>query len=593
MSAYLHCMLNKVIRLIRRCLRLALPFGRKKLAVVFAIIFLNGIFELIGAASVLPFFALASDPQDFMENPKAQWLFELLPEMTTNQLLMSAGIFSIVMLFVASATALLNQVVRVRYGFALGHSLRTRMMKSLAARPYSYFLGRNTGQLLQKTVDDVGRFINEVFLPLLDVLSRSVTILFLVTAAIAANPPVALGIAGLFGTFYALVYLFVRKHSLRIGAMLRSTNRNIMIYANQFFGSIKTVLVNEKADYFISKFVENSKRQSELLPKARLFSFFPRTMIEPLAYGALVAVVVVMAGRGESLTDILPSLSVMLVAGMRLIPAFQSLYSQLNNITTMSYTLNEVEEEILEVNKLSDDDLDQQLEAHAPKGKLTFQKEIALENVTIQYPEAPAPVLSGLTLTVPKKSSIGIIGPTGSGKSTLIDTILGLHQIQSGTLRVDDRPLRKSDMPTWRGLIGYVPQDIYLIDGTVAENIAFGIPEDEIDHDLVKKVAHAAQIGPFIENEMPGRYATEVGERGVRLSGGQRQRIGLARALYVQPDVLILDEATSALDIETEKEVMKAIDALQGTLTILIVAHRLSTIEACDQVVNLGDFKTS
>ncbi len=577
-------MLFKLLKLIRRCIDLALPFGKKRLVLVATVIFLNGIFELIGVASVLPFFALATDPEKFLAKPAAQFLLETFPFLASNPIVW-AGVGSIFLLFVANGMGLLSQVVRVKYGFAFGHSLRTRMMRSLARRPYSYFLNRNSGELLQKTVDDVGRFINEVFLPLLDVISKAVVITFLIAGAIWANPPLALGAAGLFCVFYLTVFLFIRKRSLKIGAQLRMTNKRIMVSAQQFFGSMKTVLVHNKSEHFINQFAENSARQARLLPQARLFSFFPRTIIEPLAYGALVAIVVWMSSQGKSLVEIIPRLTVMAVAGMRLIPAFQSLYAQLNQVTTMHYTLGELESEIEEANLegISED------QTHAPEeGRITFTQEITLDDVSFQYPGAPSPVISHFNLKIPKKSSVGLIGPTGSGKSTLVDTILGLHQVQSGALCVDGKALKKSDMTSWRNIIGYVPQDIYLIDATIAENIAFGIPADEIDHNRLKKVAKAAQIFDFIEQQLPEKWETEVGERGVRLSGGQRQRIGLARALYTQPEVLILDEATSALDIKTEEEVMKAIDALQGTLTIIIVAHRLSTIEACDQVVDLA-----
>ena len=594
-------MILKLFRLLRRCIDLAIPFGRGRLVLVAVVIFLNGVFELIGVASVLPFFALATNPEEVLASDKGQWVLSHLPEMETSTLLIWAGLASIFLLFLANGMGLLNQVVRVKYGFAFGHSLRTRMMRSLAQRPYSYFLNQNSGALLQKTVDDVGRFINDVFLPLLDVISRSVTISFLVTAAILANPQVAFGAAALFITFYLIVFLFVRKHSLRIGAQLRETNKRLMVSATQFFGAMKTVLVHDKADYFINRFAENSEKQARLLPRARLFSFFPRTIIEPLAYGALVGIVVFMASRGQSLVDILPRLTVMAVAGMRLIPAFQSLYAQLNQVTTMHYTLGELESEIKEV--AENEGLDRSLKKPATRaagtrentGKgageansISFRKAIRLQNITWQYPDAPEPVIDHFNLTIPRHSSVGLIGPTGSGKSTLVDLILGLHQPQSGHLVIDDRPLYRSDMKSWRNLIGYVPQDIYLIDASIAENIAFGIPPEEIDHSLLLQVARAAQIEDFVEQQLPARWQTQVGERGVRLSGGQRQRIGLARALYTRPEILILDEATSALDVQTEKEVMKAINALQGTLTIIMIAHRLSTIEACHQVIDLS-----
>ncbi len=275
----------------------------------------------------------------------------------------------------------------------------------------------------------------------------------------------------------------------------------------------------------------------------------------------------------------------MALAGYRILPAIQALYSQVTSITTMRYTVAEVEAELeqfnLDLNRRQS--TPNQTNFHA----IPFRQDIRLENIRFSYPNARRPVLDNFNLVIPKMSSTGIVGTTGSGKSTLVDIILGLHTPDGGKIRVDGKALVNSDFPAWCSLIGYVPQDIYLLDASVAENVAFGVPPAEIDRESLQAAASAAQILEFIESELPNGWDTTVGERGVRLSGGQRQRIGLARALYHKPEILILDEATSALDVETEAEVMKAIQSLKGKITMIIVAHRLSTIESCDQVCRL------
>jgi len=219
---------------------------------------------------------------------------------------------------------------------------------------------------------------------------------------------------------------------------------------------------------------------------------------------------------------------------------------------------------------------------------LTFNRDIRLDNVSFQYPSAAAPVLEHFCLTIGRNESLGIAGPSGSGKSTLVDLILGLHSPQSGTIYIDDVPVDQTNMASWRQIIGYVPQDIYLIDDTVAANIAFGVNPAEVNLDALRKAAEGAQILDFVQLQLPQGFQTLVGERGTRLSGGQRQRIGLARALYHRPQILILDEATSALDHQTELAVMQTIKRLQGTLTIISIAHRLSTLESCDRIITLG-----
>ena len=252
-------------------------------------------------------------------------------------------------------------------------------------------------------------------------------------------------------------------------------------------------------------------------------------------------------------------------------------------IASNSYTLNQLEEEMFEIER------EEAPEVSAGGGAaMEFRRDIALEGVSFGYAAAPAPILKDFNLTIRKNESVGIAGPSGSGKSTLVDILLGLHRPVSGRLLIDGTPVTTENVASWRRLIGYVPQDIYLLDESIAENIAFGLDPSEIDPQALREAARGAQILDFIERELPDGFAARVGERGVRLSGGQRQRIGLARALYHRPEILILDEATSALDHAMEEEVMKTIRALQGRMTMITIAHRLVTLEGCHRIIRMG-----
>jgi ATP-binding cassette subfamily C protein len=313
----------------------------------------------------------------------------------------------------------------------------------------------------------------------------------------------------------------------------------------------------------------------------------PRYMIEPIAFGGLVGVVLLLALEGRAFSDILPNLSVMALASYRLLPALQILYSQLVTISANSYTLNQLESEIFYLERQTVSPLSTSNHLTNVHKPLLFEREIWLEKISFQYPGASSPTLSDFSLRILKNESLGIAGPSGSGKSTLVDLILGLHVPESGRVFLDDVPLSRENMSSWRLMIGYVPQDIYLLDETIEANIAFGIDSDKVDPVALRKAAEGAQILDFIKSELKKGFQTTIGERGVRLSGGQRQRIGLARALYHCPQVLILDEATSALDNQTEAAVMETIHKLQGTLTIITVAHRLTTLERCDRILRL------
>jgi ABC-type multidrug transport system fused ATPase/permease subunit len=558
--------------------------------VVLAVIFTNGLFQVIGVTSIFPFFALAAEPDRIRNSRFGSWLLSYLPPMDQNALLIWAGAVSIALLFLSNAVTLAGEVIRTRYGHGLGHFLRTRLMEALSARPYGYFLERNSGALLQKVVFDVMQFINAVFLPLLESLSRVVTLAFLLLTVFLVQPVIALGAAVLLGGFYGIVFLLLRRRSHLLGEGLQEANRGAIITGQQFLGGIKPVLVHGKQKFFADEFARHSAVQARLSPWVPIYGNGPRYLIEPIAFGGLVAAVIWLAAHGRAFSDILPNLTVMALAGYRMLPSIQILYGQLSQINAMRYTVGEIEAELAEIGATSKTiKPPEQVEEVLP---LSFEKSIRLENITFNYPGSNRAVLENFALEIPKNSSVGIIGSTGSGKSTLVDIILGLHRPQSGVIRVDDRVLTPGDLTSWRSMIGYVPQDIYLLDASVAANIAFGIQSDEVDQAALREAAEAAQILNFIESELPAQWNTVVGERGVRLSGGQRQRIGLARALYHRPQVLVLDEATSALDTKTEAEVIKAINALHGHLTLIIIAHRLSTVERCDSVTRLESEQT-
>lgn len=576
-------MISPFLRLLSRCYRLALPYGRLKLFAVLGWILFNGLLQLVGVTSVFPFFALAADPERIRRSAFGGVLLGFLPPMSTNHLLAVAGIFAIAMLVVASVGSMASEVFRIRYAYGFSHWLRGRLLRSYAARPYSFYLARNSSALNQR-VQDIRFFTEDLLLPVGEVLTRMILVVLLVGAVFLVQPLVALGAVVVFGGFYAASFAWLRPRTREVSARLQLHNIEFARNTAQFLHGIKTVMVHGRSGHFIGRALEHSGEIGTYQSRIPIYGNGPRYLVEPLAFGGLVAIVVVLALRGRPFSDILPNLSVMAFAGYRLLPSLQMMYSQLVKIAANSYTLSQLEEEMFEIEAA-----DGPVPRDGVVQPMEFGREITLKGVSFGYPSAPSLIIRDFNLMVRKNESLGIAGPSGSGKSTLVDIFLGLHHPVTGRLLVDGVPVTPVNVASWRRIIGYVPQDIYLLDESIAENIAFGIDPSEIDGAALREAARGAQILDFIERDLPEGFASRVGERGVRLSGGQRQRIGLARALYHKPQILILDEATSALDHAMEEEVMKTINALHGTMTLVTIAHRLVTLEGCDRVIRLGE----
>ncbi len=584
--------LKNTADLVRKVYVLARPYGRKKLAVVTAFSFAQGLFQVLGVTSVFPFLALAADPSRLRHSEYGRRFLAALPEMDDSRLLLVAGIFAIVMLLLANGVNMLAEFIRTRYANQFGHWLRVSLLRKVATRPYTDFLQENTAILVKKVVGDVANYTMGVLLPLLDSLARVATIALLVATLFLVHPQIAIAAALGLGLFYLAIFRWLGKWRDQMSEGLKESFRGTYIEAQQLLGGIKPVKVHRAEEVFLQRFSTHSERNARLQAWSSLIANGPRYLIEPLAFGGLVVVVLLYTARGQNLVTILPNLGVMALAGYRLLPSLQLLYGQVTQLTTQRHSLEEVFDEFLAAEKSTGKDTesaDGRLTAPPP---LRWQRTITLENLSFHYPGADKPVLENLSLAIPKNSSLGIIGTTGCGKSTLVDLILGLHVPGSGRILVDDSPLGPDNRRAWRGGIGYVPQEIFLIDDSLAANVAFGVPLERIDQIALDRAAAAAQILDFIR-ELPEGWETLVGERGVRLSGGQRQRIGLARALYHQPDLLILDEATSALDNETEDGVMKAIANLSGRITMIVIAHRLRTVEACDAQLDLTRQKSA
>jgi ATP-binding cassette, subfamily B, bacterial PglK len=579
--------IHNVSDLIRRVLFLARPYGRAKLGVVFSLSFAQALFQVIGVTSIFPFLAIAADPERIRRSHFGTRFLSFFPPMENRQLLLVAGVIAVAALLASNAVNLLAEYARTRYAQNFAHWLRVRLLRRMASQPYTYFLQRNSGDLLKKILGDVGNYTTGVLLPLLDSVARGLTAALLLATVFLVQPVIAVSAAIVLGGFYVITFRVLARKRREVDENLRTHLAGLFREAHQMLGGIKPVKVHRAEEHFLARFAGHSAIIAKMNARVPVFANSARYLVEPLAFGGLVVAVLLLAARGRDFSDILPNLGVMALAGYRLLPSLQLLYSQLTQVSSMRHAVDEVYDEFVEAETDRSASLAIRSDRVTSATPFRWNDSITLREISFRYPGVSRPALDGISLTIGKSSSLGVIGPTGSGKSTLVDLLLGLYQPSVGEILIDGRPLTPALVPAWQASIGYVPQDIFLIDDTIARNVAFGLPDDEIDPVQLREACATAQILDFIETELRDGFDTIVGERGIRLSGGQRQRIGLARALYHRPSLLILDEATSALDMATEAKLLDALRSLAGKLTMVVAAHRLSTVTGCDQLIDL------
>jgi ATP-binding cassette, subfamily B, bacterial PglK len=575
---------SRSVAFLEQILSVALPFGRRKLFVVVATMLLQALLQMGGVASVLPFLSVAAHPENFANSQFGRMLMSIFQITDPRQLVYVTGILAIVSLVIASISAIANQVIAGHYVAALGHWLRMQLLSKYYSQPYAYFVSRNSMVLTKKANADVMVFTSFLLAPLCDFVARLFTTVVIVSGLLVLEPVATLVAGTFFACFYLLFMSLTRGRVRVINEVSKETSQGLSRFVQQFIAGMREIKLRDAGHYFIERIEALSNRQVKSGVMSAWISGLPRNLIEPLAFAGTIiwAMSALSAGR---LDAVLPTLGVMAMAGYRLLPNLQALYTSLHLMSTNRFALDELAEEL----DFSSPSYPIQLPkkasvtgALADKGPL-FSEAIEFRDIAFSYAGAERPTLQGISLRIEKGQSIGFVGQTGSGKSTLINLLLGLYEPTEGEILADGRPLGKPVPSNWHMRIGYVPQEIFLIDDTLFRNIALGVPDGEVDPERLNKAIVSAQLQEVIE-KMPQGLETQVGERGVMLSGGQRQRVGLARALYFDPEMLILDEGTSALDNETEAKFMRAVESLQGEITVISIAHRLTTVRGCNAI---------
>jgi len=560
---------------------------RQNLYILFVAVLLMASLQVASVASIMPFLSVASDPSIIQENEYLRWAYTTFGFDDDRSFLIALGLGALIVLVVSNVFIILTRWAMERYSWGRNHSLSRRLLRSYLYRPYEYFLTRNSSELGKNILEEVKEVTDQMLKPTLRGVAKAVVALFIVGFLVYFDPIVALMVTVVLGAAYGGIYLVVRSQLDERGEARVEANTKRYQFVGEAFGGIKEVKIQGKEDSFLNLYDDPSERYARNQALYRVIKKAPRYIIEMVAFGGIILIAVYLIAVRESLQQVIPVLGLYAFAGYRLLPALQEAFHGLASARFNVAALNKLHRDLKGLAEADSSASGESDETRPPP--LVLEEELALRGVSYTYPDADQPAIKDLSLTIPARSMVGFVGKTGSGKTTAVDLALGLLRPQDGEIIVDGTPLRAKNLRRWQKTLGYVPQHIYLSDDTVARNIAFGVPQDQIDMETVREAARRAHILDYVEQDLPNRWETVVGERGVKLSGGQRQRIGIARALYHEPSVLVFDEATSALDQSTEAGVMEAIYDLEGEQTILIISHRLSTVQRADNIFMLED----
>lgn len=553
---------------------------------VFILILMVALVETAGVASIMPFMAVLAKPEVVETNRYLAAIYRWLAFDSKEGFLFFLGIGFLILTVGSLALKAMTFWVIVRFSNARNHSWACQQLRGYLHQPYEWYLNQNSSTLGAAVLTEVNKAVYGVLFPALQLISHGLVAIFLLMLMLVVDPLLALSITLVLATAYISLFMIIRRYLRRIGEERRNANEKRFKAIQEAFGAIKNIKVIGLEEAFVERFRVPSLQITRREAAVELVSQLPAFLMEALVFGGIVIILLYFIASRGGLQEILPIFSLYALAGYRLMPALQTLYRNFSQLRFNAIVLDTLYRDLylISVNNTTIDVSKGGSEKLKPLG---LRETLLLTDLSYRYPSAGRRALTRINLKIPANTIVGLVGPTGSGKTTLVDLILGLLQPEDGKLIVDGQPITPSLHRAWQLSIGYVPQQIYLSDDTVSGNIAFGVPPDRIDQDAVERAARVANLHDFVVGELPNGYNTLVGESGVRLSGGQRQRIGIARALYRDPVLLIFDEATSALDNLTEQAVMDAVHSLGNKKTIIIIAHRLSTIRECDQIFYL------
>lgn len=560
---------------------------RKKAGLLLIMIIIMSFLDMLGVASILPFMTVLANPGLIESNIILNIMFNISSEFgveTNQEFLFTLGILVFILLIVSLAFKALTTYAQNLFVSMREHSIGKRLVEGYLHQPYSWFLNHHSADLGKTILSEVAQVAGNGLYPAIDIISKSIITISIMTLLFFIDPKLTIVVCLSFGSTYLLTFYIVQKLLKRIGNKRLNNNQLRFLAVIEAFSATKEIKAGGLEEVYIKRFSDSTKIYARTNVLSQAIAILPRYIFEAVAFGGILLILLYTKAQTGDFINSLPIISLYAFAGYRLMPAFQQIYSALTQLAFISPSIDKLNNDLKKLNVH---------EKNQDQVAIAFNKEIKLNKICYNYPNTSRTSLNYVSLTIPSRSTVGIIGQTGCGKTTMVDIILGLLEPVKGTLEVDEKIITRKNVRSWQRSIGYVPQSIFLSDDTVAANIAFGVDTKNIDLEAVEKASKIANLHGFVKDELPEQYQTKIGENGVRLSGGQRQRIGVARALYHNPKVLIFDEATSALDSQTEKLIMGAINNLKGDITIILIAHRLDSLKNCDNIYLLdkGELK--
>ena len=566
-----------MFRMIRQLFSLLTLRQVRQFYILQLLVFIMALAELIGIASIAPFMALVGDISLLEKNVIFSQLYQFSGLTNPMDFLFYTGLTVLIMLTFSTIISMFTIWKLSLYGARIGTEIADRLYAHYMQKDWLFHSSGSSSYLIKQVASETLRVTDQIIRPLMQMNAKVVLAFFISLSIFIYDPLIALGGLLVFSLAYFLLYRLVRRRLQANGQAMSQVFTERFLLMNEGFGGIKDVLLLDRRADFVKSFEQSGKKFAYASGTTNAISQVPRYFMELIAFGAMIGLVLVLIKLYEGdLGAVLPILAVYALAAFKLLPALQQIYSSVAQINGNIAAFEAIKDDLVQSRNIQRATTKEIIRAY-----LSLKKQITLINVNFTYPGKPTPAISNLNMTIPVNSVIGIVGESGCGKSTTIDLLLALLTPQKGELYIDDTCITAENKRAWQNTLGFVPQSIYLSEGTIAENVAFGLPRKDIDLEQVKKALQLASLTDLVE-QLPNGINTTVGERGVQLSGGQRQRIGIARALYNDASVLVFDEATSALDGITEKVIMDAIHEFSGKKTIIMIAHRLKTVEKCD-----------